>query len=300
MGNCQAIDAATLVIQHPNGKVEKMYWSVPASEIMKLNPGHYVALLITTTICHTSPKTDAKSPTKTNNNNSNNSNSNNNSDNKKNDGNKNNSNSPKNSSNSKKNSSNNSNSSKNSSTGTGTVAGAGAGAGDSRNTVRITRVKLLRPTDTLALGHVYRLISSQEVMKGLVAKKQAKMRKNGIELADSEGLKEAEKLVKRSQQEKNHQYLKKVINGNNLIIYIYLLLADMDIDLEQHQLQMEQQPSQKHGSHPYTVSLKLQADSGINNLTFQQLEKPKGKPLFISELNRGLNLEELVKNKSSR
>lgn len=42
-------------------------------------------------------------------------------------------------------------------------------------------------------------------MKGMVAKKQAKMRKNGIELADSEGLKEAEKLVKRSQQEKTHQ-----------------------------------------------------------------------------------------------
>ena len=39
-------------------------------------------------------------------------------------------------------------------------------------------------------------------MKGLVAKKQAKMRKNGIELADSEGLKEAQNFA-RSQQHKN-------------------------------------------------------------------------------------------------
>lgn len=48
-----------------------------------------------------------------------------------------------------------------------------------------------------------------EVMKGLVAKKQAKMRKNGIELADSEGLKEAEILARRSQQEKEktHQVI---------------------------------------------------------------------------------------------
>ncbi|OVA11278.1 Protein of unknown function DUF4228 [Macleaya cordata] len=45
------------------------------------------------------------------------------------------------------------------------------------NGVRITRVKLLRPTDTLNLGQAYRLIDSQEVMKGLWAKKFAKMKK---------------------------------------------------------------------------------------------------------------------------
>lgn len=207
MGNCQAIDAATLVIQHPSGKVEKMYWSVSASEIMKLNPGHYVALLITTTICHTTaPKTDPKSPSKTSSSNNNNKDNNSNK--------KDNSNSPKSSSNIQKNNSNSRSSknnskgtdSKSSSTSTSTSTGTGSGTGDDRNTVRITRVKLLRPTDTLALGHVYRLISTQEVMKGLVAKKQAKLKKNGIELADSEGLKEAEILAKRSQQqEKSHQ-----------------------------------------------------------------------------------------------
>ncbi|KAJ8449131.1 LOW QUALITY PROTEIN: hypothetical protein Cgig2_004186 [Carnegiea gigantea] len=136
MGNCQAIDAATLVIQHPDGKAENMYWPIPASQIMKMNPGHYVALLITTTISHTT-----------------------------------------------------------------TSAAMG------RSSVRITRVKLLRPTETLALGHVYRLISTQEVMKGLVAKKEAKMRKNGIGLADSEALNDAEKFATRSQQDvKTHQY----------------------------------------------------------------------------------------------
>ncbi|KAH9627091.1 hypothetical protein KSS87_023779 [Heliosperma pusillum] len=149
MGNCQAIDAASLIIQHPNGKVDNMYCPIIAKEVMKMNPGHYVALLITTTICHstTSSKTENTIPEKSNN-------------------------------------------------------------ITTRNSVRITRVKLLRPTDTLALGHVYRLISSQEVMKGMVAKKQAKMRKNGIELADSEGLKEAEKLVKKSLQDKTHQVSK--------------------------------------------------------------------------------------------
>ncbi|KAJ0048551.1 hypothetical protein Pint_15388 [Pistacia integerrima] len=56
MGNCQAIDTATLVIQHPCGKVDKLYWPVNASEIMRMNPGHYVALLISTTLCPTNTK----------------------------------------------------------------------------------------------------------------------------------------------------------------------------------------------------------------------------------------------------
>ena len=48
MGNCQAAEAATVVIQHPgNQKIERIYWSVSAHEIMNSNPGHYVALLIT-------------------------------------------------------------------------------------------------------------------------------------------------------------------------------------------------------------------------------------------------------------
>lgn len=96
MGNCQAIDAATLVVQHPNGKVDKFYWAVSASEIMKMNPGHYVALLISTTLCQTNDKENC--PVKNDNNN---------------------------------------------------------------NQVRLTRIKLLRPTDTLVLGQVYRLITTQ-------------------------------------------------------------------------------------------------------------------------------------------
>ncbi|KAD6119038.1 hypothetical protein E3N88_10309 [Mikania micrantha] len=38
MGNCQAIDNASLVIQHPTGKVERLYSAISAAEVMKLNP----------------------------------------------------------------------------------------------------------------------------------------------------------------------------------------------------------------------------------------------------------------------
>ncbi|KAG5222345.1 DUF4228 domain protein [Salix suchowensis] len=44
MGNCQA---ATVVIQHPGNKIERIYWSVSAHEIMSSNPGHYVGLVVT-------------------------------------------------------------------------------------------------------------------------------------------------------------------------------------------------------------------------------------------------------------
>nr|GMD49710.1 uncharacterized protein LOC109188794 [Ipomoea batatas]GMD56758.1 uncharacterized protein LOC109188794 [Ipomoea batatas] len=47
MGNCQAAEAATVVIQHPGNKVERIYWSVSAHDVMNSNPGHYVALVIT-------------------------------------------------------------------------------------------------------------------------------------------------------------------------------------------------------------------------------------------------------------
>ncbi|XP_047958399.1 uncharacterized protein LOC125203926 [Salvia hispanica] len=107
MGNCQAVDNATLVIQHPNGRVDKHFFPVSAAEIMKMNPGHYVALLLTTTL-YSSNTSSSTQP------------------------------------------------------------------------LRVTRIKLLRHTDSLLLGHVYRLLTSQEVMKGLLAKKQAKMhQKNG-------------------------------------------------------------------------------------------------------------------------
>ncbi|KAE8694002.1 hypothetical protein F3Y22_tig00110788pilonHSYRG00254 [Hibiscus syriacus] len=118
MGNCQATDAATLVLQHPCGKVERFYWPVTASEIMKMNPGHYVAQLISTTMYHSHSS-----------------------------------------------SCNNGKSSLSQQTAT-------------VNPVRLTRIKLLRSTDTLLLGHVYRLITTQEVMKGLYAKKHAKMNRD--------------------------------------------------------------------------------------------------------------------------
>lgn len=86
MGNCQAIDNASIAIQHPSGRVDKLYSSVPASQIIKLNPSHYVALLLTTT----------------------------------------------------------------------TTSAATTGS-----PLRIARIKLLRPNDTLLLGHTYKLISAQ-------------------------------------------------------------------------------------------------------------------------------------------
>ncbi|KAE8023439.1 hypothetical protein FH972_009131 [Carpinus fangiana] len=101
MGNCQAIDAAALVIQHPSGKIERLYWPVSASEVIKMNPGHYVSLIIPLPVPDEENQPEQK-------------------------------------------------------------------------TVRFTRVKLLRPNDTLALGHAYRLVTTQEVMKVLRAKKNAK------------------------------------------------------------------------------------------------------------------------------
>ncbi|KAK9949175.1 hypothetical protein M0R45_004709 [Rubus argutus] len=48
MGNCQAAEAATVILHHPaNNKIERIYWSVSAHEIMTSNPGHYVALVVT-------------------------------------------------------------------------------------------------------------------------------------------------------------------------------------------------------------------------------------------------------------
>ncbi|WJX89472.1 hypothetical protein P8452_71470 [Trifolium repens] len=46
MGNCQAAEAATVLLHHPGNKIERIYWSVSANEIMNSNPGHYVALVV--------------------------------------------------------------------------------------------------------------------------------------------------------------------------------------------------------------------------------------------------------------
>ncbi|KAK7386354.1 hypothetical protein VNO78_26535 [Psophocarpus tetragonolobus] len=46
MGNCQAAEAATVLIQHPGNKIERIYWSLSAHQVMDSNPGHYVALVV--------------------------------------------------------------------------------------------------------------------------------------------------------------------------------------------------------------------------------------------------------------
>ncbi|CAN6239470.1 unnamed protein product [Urochloa humidicola] len=105
MGNCQAAEAAAVVLQHPGGRVERLYWSTSAAEVMRANPGHYVALV---TLRVAEERQDAP--------------------------------------------------------------------GGERRTVRLTRVKLLKPKETLLLGHVYRLITTQEVTKAVQARKEEKQR----------------------------------------------------------------------------------------------------------------------------
>ncbi|KAK7407278.1 hypothetical protein VNO78_09060 [Psophocarpus tetragonolobus] len=120
MGNCQAVDAAVLVIQHPCGKIERLYWSVTASEVMRTNPGHYVSLIIPLPVPPHEQNQEQK-------------------------------------------------------------------------TVRFTRVKLLRPNETLNLGHAYRLLTTQEVMKVLKSKKHAKTRKPQAETAEKQPTVQPEK-----------------------------------------------------------------------------------------------------------
>ncbi|MQL91161.1 hypothetical protein Taro_023765 [Colocasia esculenta] len=109
MGNCQAAEAATVVIEHPGGKVERMYWSVSASEVMGSNPGHYIAVVVA------APPHAAA------------------------------------------------------------VAGKVAGRADGSSSAPVRHLKLLRPDDTLHIGHVYRLISFEEVLKEFAAKKHVKL-----------------------------------------------------------------------------------------------------------------------------
>jgi len=114
MGNCQAAEAAAVVLQHPGGRVERLCWSTSAAEVMRANPGHYVALV---TLRVAEERQDAP--------------------------------------------------------------------GGERRTVRLTRVKLLKPKETLLLGHVYRLITTQEVTKAVQARKEEKQRKAQQQLLES-------------------------------------------------------------------------------------------------------------------
>ncbi|KAF8718035.1 hypothetical protein HU200_025505 [Digitaria exilis] len=50
MGNCQAAEAAAVLIQHPGeGRTERAYLALSAGAVMAANPGHYVAAVIATT-----------------------------------------------------------------------------------------------------------------------------------------------------------------------------------------------------------------------------------------------------------
>ncbi|CAH8302686.1 unnamed protein product [Eruca vesicaria subsp. sativa] len=129
MGNCQAVDAAALVLQHPDGKIDRYYGPVSVAEIMRLYPGHYVSLII--------PLPETNIPEKT----------------------------------------------------------AAEDAYSQRRVVRFTRVKLLRPTENLVLGHAYRLITSLEVMKVLKAKKYANTKKQQNETTREEKKASLEKNV---------------------------------------------------------------------------------------------------------
>ncbi|KAK2408149.1 D-ribose-binding periplasmic protein [Trifolium repens] len=119
MGNCQAIDAAALVIQHPSGKIERLYWSVSASYVMRANPGHYVSLIM--------PLPQEQEGHNSNNN-------------------------------------------------------------EVKKAVLFTRVKLLKPEDTLTLGHAYRLITTQEVERVLRVRKRRTHGKTveGVEMVEME------------------------------------------------------------------------------------------------------------------
>jgi hypothetical protein len=110
MGNCQAAEVATVVVQHPGGRVERLYWATSAAEVMRANPDHYVAL-----VTHRA--------------------------------------------------------------GADTAAGKPHPPQELRGAARVTRVKLLKPRDTLALRQAYRLITVAEVTKALQAKKEEKTRR---------------------------------------------------------------------------------------------------------------------------
>ncbi|CAN8242399.1 unnamed protein product [Cochlearia groenlandica] len=46
MGNCQVVDAAVLVLQHPDRKIDRYYGPVSVAEIMHMYPSHYISLII--------------------------------------------------------------------------------------------------------------------------------------------------------------------------------------------------------------------------------------------------------------
>lgn len=65
MGNCQATEAAAVLIQHPGGgRTERAYWALSAGPVMAANPGHYVAAVIATTPPPAGDAASASAPVK--------------------------------------------------------------------------------------------------------------------------------------------------------------------------------------------------------------------------------------------
>lgn len=65
MGNCQATEAAAVLIQHPGGgRTERAYWALSAGAVMAANPGHYVAAVIATTPPPAGDAASASAPVK--------------------------------------------------------------------------------------------------------------------------------------------------------------------------------------------------------------------------------------------
>lgn len=92
MGNCQTAEAEAAILQHPDGKMERLYWPTVAIEVMRINPGHHVALATILSLPTTSSSSsDVVTPT----------------------------------------------------------------------TFRLTKLRLLRPKETLVQGRVYRLVTSE-------------------------------------------------------------------------------------------------------------------------------------------
>ncbi|KAM0937716.1 hypothetical protein DsansV1_C24g0182181 [Dioscorea sansibarensis] len=99
MGNCQATDAARVTIQHPDSKVEHVFWPLNAGDVMAAHPGHYVAIIITSP----NPSTSSSS--------------------------------------------------------------------------LVRHLKLLKPDDTLQVGHAYRLVSFEDVLREFGSKRRVKLSK---------------------------------------------------------------------------------------------------------------------------
>ncbi|CAL9158237.1 uncharacterized protein LOC135589222 [Musa acuminata AAA Group] len=121
MGNCQAAEAATVVIHHPGGKVERAYWSLSASQVMAANPGHYVAVIVDGYPSRLPPPALQ------------------------------------------------------SSTSSFRAYRSCSGSSSAGGEAPVKHLKLLRPDDALHIGHVYRLISFEEVVREFAWKRHVKL-----------------------------------------------------------------------------------------------------------------------------